>query len=146
MMLLRPEFLLRSKFAGVCEMRSKWTLFSVLALATVAYGKDPKPYQTGKLVQMDSVSCGAAEKEGKLCQEYVVQTERVTYHIRPRDEKHSVLLPAGEPAQFRIAKDRMLLRVAELNGKEGEYVVVSQTPRSDGSAADAMPMRVNHLQ
>jgi len=137
----------------------------VLAMASVAYAKEPKPYQTGKVLQMDSVQCGMAEKEGKsfagemlgtdsgskkthelLCQEYVVQAERVIYRIRPRDEKHPALLPVGEQAQFRIQKDKMLLRVEDLDGKEREYIVVSMTPRSDSSTADSTPARANHLQ
>jgi hypothetical protein len=146
-------------------MRFKLMLCVVLGLASAAYAKDPKAYQTGKLLQMDSVQCGMAEKEGKsfagemlgtdsgskkthevLCQEYVVQSERVIYRIRPRDEKHPVLLPVGEQAQFRLQKDKMLLRVEDLDSKEREYIVVSMTPRSDSSSADATPSRPNHLQ
>ena len=146
-------------------MRSKLMLCVVLGMASAAYAKDPKPYQTGKLLQMDSVQCGMAEKDGKsfagemlgtdsgskkthelLCQEYVVQAERVIYRIRPRDEKHPVLLPVGEQAQFRLQKDKMLLRVEDLDSKEREYIVVSMTPRSDSSTAEAASSRPNHLQ
>jgi len=146
-------------------MRSKWMLCVILGLATAAYAKDPKPYQTGKLLQMDSVKCGVAEKDAQsfagemlgtdssnkktqelLCQEYVLQTERVIYRIRPRDEKHPVLLPVGEQAQFRLQKDKMLLRVEDLDSKEREYIVVAMTPRADNSTADATPSRPNHLQ
>jgi hypothetical protein len=146
-------------------MRSKLMLSVMLGLVSAAYGKDPKPYQTGKLLQMDSVQCGMAEKDAQsfagemlgtdssskkthelLCQEYVLQAERVIYRIRPRDEKHPVLLPVGEQAQFRLQKDKMLLRVEDLDGKEREYIVVSMTPRSDSSTADASPSRLNHLQ
>ena len=51
------------------------------------------------------------------------------YHIRPRDEKHPALLPVGEKAQFRLDKDKMLLRVEDGDNKEREYIVVSMTPR-----------------
>ena len=81
-----------------------------------------------------------------LCQEYVLQTERVIYRIRPRDEKHPVLLPIGEQAQFRMQKDKMLLRVEDLDSKEREYIVVSMTPRSDSSTADGSSAHINHLQ
>jgi hypothetical protein len=137
----------------------------MLGLASAAYAKEPKPYQTGKLLQMDSVQCGMAEKDAKsfagemlgtdsgskkthelLCQEYVLQAERVIYRIRPRDEKHPVLLPVGERAQFRLQKDKMLLRVEDLDSKEREYIVVSMTPRTDSSTAEATPSRLNHLQ
>jgi len=146
-------------------MRSKLSILLVLALASSAYAKDPKHYQSGKLLQMDSVQCGMAEKDAKsftgeilgtdsgnkktqevLCQEYVLQAEKVIYRIRPRDEKHPVLLPVGADAQFRLQKDKMLLQVEDLDGKEREYVVVSMTPRSDSNSADASASRINHLQ
>jgi hypothetical protein len=146
-------------------MRSKMMLCVMLVLASAAYAREPKLYQTGKILQMDSVQCGMAEKEAKsfagemlgtdsgskkthelLCQEYVVQGQKVIYRIRPRDEKHPVLLPVGEQAQFRLQKDKMLLRVEDLDSKEREYIVVSMTPRSESSTADATPARPNHLQ
>jgi hypothetical protein len=156
-------------------MRSKLTLCAVLAVAVTAYGKDPKPYQTGTLVQMDSVQCGTAENEHKtvademlgtdsgsknthelLCQEYVLQAEKVTYRFRPRNEKHPVLLPVGDQVHFRLQNGKMLVRVQslddkdldnhDLDKKEREYVVVAMTPRSDSTAADATPARLNHLQ
>jgi hypothetical protein len=146
-------------------MCSKWVLCVILGLTSVAYAKEPKAYQTGRLLEMNLVQCGVAEKDGTsfagemlgtdsgskktqdlLCQEYVVETDKVIYRIRPRDEKHPVLLPVGEQAQFRMQKDKMLLRVEDLDNKEREYIVVSMTPRSDGSTADAAPTRLNHLQ
>jgi hypothetical protein len=146
-------------------MRSTLVLCVALGLASAAYAREPKAYQTGTLLQMDSVKCGVQEKDAKsftggmlgtdsgnknthelLCQEYVLQTDKVIYHIRPRDEKHPVLLPVGEHAQFRMQKDKMLLRVEDLDSKEREYLVVSMTPRSDSSTADATPSRINHLQ
>lgn len=145
-------------------MRTKLFL-CVLLVSSMAFAKAPKAFQTGKIMQMDSVQCGVDEKDGKsfagemlgtdsghkkshelLCQEYVLQTDRVIYRIRPRDEKHPALLPVGEQAQFRIQKDKLLLRVEDLDDKEREYIVVSVTPRSDSSSADATPERVNHLQ
>jgi len=146
-------------------MRSKLVFCAIAALASTAFAKDPKAYQTGKLLQMDSVQCGTAEKDASsfagemlgtdsgnkktqevLCQEYVLEAQRVIYRIRPRDEKHPVLLPVGEQAQFRLQKDKMLLRVEDLDNKEREYVVVSMTPRSDSNTADVQPASVNHLQ
>jgi hypothetical protein len=146
-------------------MRSKLMVCLVLGLASAAYAKDPKAYQTGKLLQMDSVQCGIAEKDAKsfagemlgsdsgskkteelFCQEYVLQSDKVIYRVRPRDEKHPVLLPVGEYAQFRLDKDKMLLRVEGVENKEREYIVVSMTPRTDSNTADATPTRLNHLQ
>jgi hypothetical protein len=126
-------------------------LFFTLALAVQA--KEPPAYEKAVLVQMDSSTCGYAEKDGKtiageifgtdgqhkntkqlLCQEYVLQTDKVIYRIQPKDDKHPVLLPVGETAQFRIHKDKMLLRVPEADGKEREYIVLSMTPRTDVAA------------
>jgi len=145
-------------------MRPKSLLLALILLAATAYGREPKVYQTGQLLQMDSVQCGVDEKDAKsltgemlgtdsghkkthelLCQEYLLQTDRVIYRIRPRDEKHPALLPIGDHAQFRLEKDKMLLRVEDLDSKEREFIVVSMTPRGD-KTADASPSRLNHLQ
>src|SRR5215469_16262508 len=141
---------MHSRVAGGSGVKARFVI-GVAVLATMAYAKDAKPFQHGKLLQMDSVACGVDENSGKslageligtdsahkkthelLCQEYVLQTERVIYRIRPRDEKHPVLLPVGEQAQFRMQKDKMILRVEELDDKDREYIVVSMTPREDG--------------
>ena len=119
-------------------------------LAGVVQAKDKPVFEKGVLLQMDSSSCGYAEKDGKtiagqifgtdgqhkntkevLCQEYVLKSDRVIYRIRPKDDKHPALLPVGETAEFRIHKDKMILRVAETDGKEREYFVISMTPRAD---------------
>jgi hypothetical protein len=129
-------------------------LVSCLLLVGVCAAKERDDYQKGTLLRMDSVSCGVQEKGGKsvtgeligtdsqskktkevLCQEYVLQAERVTYRIRPNDDKHPVLLPIGETAQFRLHKDKLILRVPESDGKEREYIVVSMTPREDNREA-----------
>src|SRR5256712_8015181 len=144
-------------------MRSK-ILVTAILLTSLCYAKEPKHYQTGTLLQLDSVACGVDEKDGKsvagemlgtdsghkkthelLCQEYVLQTDRVIYRIRPKDEKHPVLLPIGERAQFRLEKDKMLLRVEGLVDRDHVYLVVSMTPRGDDKAG-ASTLRLNHLQ
>ena len=146
-------------------MRSKVLFSIVLFCASLALAKEPKAYQTGKILQMDSVQCGTTEKDSSnfagdvlgtdsgskktqelLCQEYLLQAEHVIYRIRPRNEKHAVLLPIGRQAQFRIQKDKMLLRLEGLDDKEHDYIVVSMSLRIDGDTADATRSRVNHLQ
>jgi len=121
-----------------------------------APAKDKPAYDRGVLLQMDSTHCGYAEKGGKtftgeilgtdgqhkntqemLCQEYILKSDRLIYRIRPKDEKHPALLPVGEAAEFRIHRDKMLLRVPESDGKEREYIVVSMTPRADATEARA---------
>ena len=140
-------------------MRYRLALVALLGLTTAAYGKEPRHYQSGKLLQMASVPCGMAEKDAKtltgellgtdsghkkteevLCQEYVLESETVTYRIRPKDDKHPVLLPVGQQAQFFLQKDKMVLRVEDLDNKDREYLVVSMMPR-ENSTADAQPTR-----
>ena len=95
-----------------------YALAVCLVFAGVCAAKE-HDYQKGTLLRMDSTSCGMQEKGSKsltgellgtdaqskktqevLCQEYVLQTERVVYRIRPKDDKHPILLPIGETAQF----------------------------------------------
>src|SRR5437763_17131078 len=134
-------------------MRSRY-LFAIMLIATAAQAREPRHYQSGKLVKMESTKCGTDEKNGKslagemigtdssrmktrelLCQEYVLETNTVTYRIRPKDDKHPVLLPIGEKAQFRLDKDHMRLRVEDLDNKERDYIVVSMTPRGEATQA-----------
>ncbi len=133
-------------------MHRKSLVLASILLAATAYAKELKAYQYGKLLQMDSVQCGTDTKDAKrgkthelLCQEYIVQSDQVLYRIRPKDDKHSTLLPIGQNAQFRLEKNRMLLRVEGADGKEREYMIMSIKPRGDNSA-DASPAHLNHLQ
>jgi hypothetical protein len=145
-------------------MGYKSLVLASILLAATAYAKEPKAYQSGKLLQMDSVKCGVDEKDAKsfagemigtdsghkktqelLCQEYLLETDKTVYRIRPKDQKHPALLPIGERAEFRLEKDKLLLRVEDQDSKEREYLVVSMTPRSD-STANASPVRLNHAQ
>jgi hypothetical protein len=141
----------------------KTVLAAVLLLMSVALqAKDKPAYERGELLQMDSVSCGYAEKDGKtlageifgtdgqhkktqetLCQEYVLRSQRITYRIRAKDDKHPALLLIGEAAEFRIHKDKLLLRVPEADGKEREYVVLSMTPRTDVAENRAATAQAN---
>jgi hypothetical protein len=136
---------------GDC-MRYRSLVLALILLAATAYAKELKAYQDGKLLQMDSVQCGTDEnaKKGKthelLCQEYLVQTDQVVYRVRPKDDKHSVLLPIGQNVQFRLDKNKMLLQVEGFDNKEREYVIMSIKPRGDSAAADASPAHLNHLQ
>jgi hypothetical protein len=135
---------------------------AVILLAGVASAKEPKHYETGTLTRMDSVKCGTDENSGKsfageilgtdsghrkteelLCQEYVLQGDQIIYHIRPRDAKHPVLLPVGDHAQFRMDKDKMRLRVEDLDDKERDYIVVSMTPRDAAKPPDTTAARMN---
>lgn len=147
-------------------MRLQYILAAVL-LVSVAQAKEPKHYQSGKLLKMESVKCGTDEKNGKsvtgeligtdsshmkthelLCQEYTLQTDSVLYRIRPRDEKHPALLPIGNKAQFRLDKDKMVLRVEDYDDKERDYEVVSMSPnepQESASSSSAVPKAGNRF-
>jgi hypothetical protein len=87
------------------------SLMFILLVAGLAHAKEPKQFQSGTLLQMDSVSCGVDENSAKsitgeligtdsghkkthelLCQEYVLQSEHVIYRIRPKEDLHLFLL------------------------------------------------------
>lgn len=122
----------------------------ILLAASAALAKEPPSYDKGVLLSMESTMCGMSENGGKsmtgellgtdsshkktqelLCQEYVLQGDRLTYRIRPKDDKHPLLLPVGESVQFRIEKDKMYLRNPEGDRKERQYVVLSMQLRPD---------------
>jgi hypothetical protein len=144
-----PPAQIRTEGMGGLTMK-KSAIFAGLLLFVVSARAKERSYEKGVLLQMESSPCGSAEKGSKtlageilgtdgehkstqqlLCQEYVLQADRVIYRIRPKDDKHPVLLPIGETAEFRIDKDKLILRVPEANDKEHEYSVVSIARRSD---------------
>ena len=125
-----------------------------LSMACAAQAQDKHGYEVGTLIRMDSANCGYAENDGKpiageiagtdakhkkteevLCQEYVLQGDRVIYRIRPKEGKHTVLLPVGQTAEFRVHKDKIQLRMVDSgDNKEREFLVVSMTARTDAGA------------
>lgn len=126
-----------------------------LLASSALFAKDPPSYDKGILLSMQSTMCGTAENDGKsvageilgtdsghrnthevLCQEYILQSEHITYHIRPKDDKHPLLLPIGQAVQFRIHRDKMYLRDPEGDQKEHEYTVVSMEMRQDAKDAE----------
>ena len=129
-------------------------LLASVALAPRALSKDPPDYEKGLLLSMESTACGYAENGGKtvtgeilgtdsahkktqelLCQDYVLQSDHITYRIRPKDDKHPTLLPVGESVRFRIHRDKMYLMVPEGDQKEREYHVLSMQLRPDAKSA-----------
>jgi hypothetical protein len=120
----------------------------ILATTTVTLAKDAPSYDNGVLLSMASSSCGTAETGGKsvtgeilgtdgehktteqlLCKEYVLQGDRIVFHIRPTDSKHPQLLPVGDNVQYRIRNGKMYVIDREGNTKEREYSVVSMQIR-----------------
>src|SRR5574340_609859 len=116
-------------------------LLAVALISSVAQAKGPRFYEKGTLVKMESVECGVDSKGAEgiggilgvddsqhvksrqmLCPEYLLRADKIEYKIRPKEEKHPFLLPVGQEAEFRINKDRMHIRVPELDSHEREYI------------------------
>jgi hypothetical protein len=104
-----------------------------LAAASCAMAKTHPDYTDGTIVQMDSVPCSVhgqdAASQPLTCQEYTIETDLVTYLVRPSDAKHAPLIAIGHDAHFRLVKDKFLLESADGSAKEREFVVVSMKPR-----------------
>ena len=92
-------------------------LLAVLLLTTMVQAKEPKHYQSGRLMRMDSVKCGTDEKNGKsfagemigtdsshmkmhelLCQQYTLETSSLVYTVRPKDNIRRCFRSARTPS------------------------------------------------
>lgn len=88
--------------------------------------------QFGTIISENSVPCGSKVEKGKknkqtttdvLCQEYVVRTAGVDYHIRQQKAADKALIPVNTPIEFTLDKDKMKFKA---NGKSYEYLIVSE--------------------
>lgn len=86
---------------------------------------------SGTIVSENSVDCGTKKHKSQqtdlMCQEYVVRTQTMEYHIRQQKQKDQAMLPLNAPVQFVMDKDKMKLKV---EGKSYEFLVVSETAAS----------------
>jgi hypothetical protein len=108
-------------------MRRVSRVMGMLALSVgIAAAKDSK-LQQGTILSENSVQCGSQEKGKKtsnlMCQEYVVRTEQVEYHVRQEKQQHKDMLPVNAAAEMSISKDKMKLKV---DGKSFEMMIVSE--------------------
>ena len=101
--------------------------------------------QTGTIISENSVACGSSVEKGKknkqvttdvLCQEYVVRTGGIDYHVRQMKPSEKPLIPINTPIEFTLDKDKIRFKA---NGKSYEYLVVSEAaaPNSPNQSADA---------
>ena len=117
----------------------------LLAVPGFAGDKNRKKHPDRAMVErMEAVPCGAKERgltglgsifasagiqavnsEEKLCPQYLLRTDDMEYHIRPKDTKHEVLLPVGKEGEFKIKKNLMFLKVVEGDKKMRPYKVVA---------------------
>lgn len=141
-------------------MRIRTTFVSLLALAlmipsSALAGSKKKQLQKAMLENMQAVPCGAKERglaglgsvfasagitavnsNEKLCPQYLLRTDDMEYRIRPTDMKHAVLLPVGEEGEFKLKKNKIMLRAGDRDRKLREYQVVSMQPLNTGQALE----------
>jgi hypothetical protein len=133
----------------------------VLLVPSRAEAKDKKKHvQRGMLESMQSVPCGLQERgvsglgsifgsvgiqhvnsNEKLCPQYLLRTDEMEYHIRPVDMKHAVLLPVGHEGEFKLKKDRMVLKVPDEDKKGRDYQVISMEPVKSGRGEESSSYR-----
>jgi hypothetical protein len=123
------------------------TLVMLFAIPLSAGDKKKNQPERAMLEKMEAVPCGAQEKgvtglgtvwasagithvtsDEKLCPQYMVLTDEMEYHVRPTDKKHPVVLPVGHEIVFKIKKDRMYMKVPDIDEKTRTYQVVSMKP------------------
>ena len=125
-----------------------FALVLTLGMSSTTLAKNRKrPAQRAMLETMEAVPCGASQKgiagvgsvfasagvtklnsEEKLCQQYLLRSDDMEYHIRPLKPKHALVLPVGQEAVFKIKKDRLYLRMADSDMKARAFQVVAMKP------------------
>jgi hypothetical protein len=135
----------------------------MLAASSIAEGKDKKKQAPRGMVEsMQAVPCGAKQRgltglgsifgsigvehvnaHEQLCPQYLFRTDDMEYHIRPLDLKHAVLLPVGQEGEYKLKKDRLVLKVpdGDKKGKAREYQVVAMQPMNAESKAESSAYR-----
>jgi len=125
-------------------MNRKTPLALILTLAatvpTSARGK--KHPDRAMIEQMEAVPCGAKEHgltglgsiwasvgvtkvntDEKLCPQYLLRTDDMEYHVRPRDPKH-LILPVGHEGEFKISKNVLKMKIVDGDQKMRDYEIV----------------------
>jgi hypothetical protein len=125
---------------------------AAVSLVPLGAGAKKKPLDRGMLEKMEAVACGARERgltglgavwasagithvnsDEKLCPQYLLRTDEMEYEIRPTDG-HAAVLPISHEAEFRINKDRMVLRIPDADNKKTlTFAVVSEKPTASQS-------------
>jgi hypothetical protein len=122
-------------------------LVLVSAVPLSAGPKNKKVAPRAMLERMESVPCGAKQRglsglgtiwasagithvnsDEKLCQQYLLRTDDMEYHVRPMDNKHPVVLPVGQEVEYKIKGDRMMVKVPDGDKKTHSYKVVAMNP------------------
>ncbi len=133
----------------------------VLAASPIAASKDKKKHaQRAMLESMQAVPCGAKQRgltglgsvfasigvehvnsHEQLCPQYLLRADDMEYHIRPLDMKHAVILPVGQEGEFKLKKNRLVLKMSDGDRKAREYQVVAMQPTNSESKAESSAYR-----
>ena len=133
---------------------------TMLAVVIPASAAKKKHQDRGMLEKMEAVPCGAKERgitglgsifasagiqavnsEEKLCPQYLLRTDDMEYHIRPKDKKHEILLPVGKEGEFKIKKNLMYLKVVDGDKKMRPYQVVAINQLHSGESEQGSAYR-----
>jgi hypothetical protein len=133
----------------------------VLAASSIAESKDKKKHaQRGMLESMQAIPCGAKQRgltglgsvfgsigvehvnsHEQLCPQYLFRTDDMEYHIRPLDLKHAVLLPVGQEGEYKLKKNKLVLKMTDGDKKARDYQVVAMQPANSESNGESSAYR-----
>jgi hypothetical protein len=126
-------------------MNRKTSLLLMLSLAASlpAFAGGKKHPDRAMIEQMESVPCGATEKgitglgavwasigitkvntNEKLCPQYLLRTDDMEYHVRPKDRKH-MILPIGQEGEFKISKNILKMKIVDGDHHMRDYEIVA---------------------
>ncbi len=116
-------------------MKKGLLLFAAAAFSAILAQAATAP-QTATVISENSVNCGT--KGGKksidlLCQDYVIRTATVEYHIRQSKPSDKALVPVNTKIEFITDKDKVKFKI---DGKSYEYVIVSEAAIAAAQAAN----------
>ena len=116
-------------------MKKGLLLFAAWAFCAILAQAANLP-QTATVISENSVNCGS--KGGKksidlLCQDYIVRTSSVEYHIRQKKPSNQALVPVNTKITFTIDKDKIKFNI---DGKSHEYIIVSEAAISATQASN----------
>ena len=142
-------------------MNRKTSLLLILILAAPwpAFARDKKHPERAMIEQMESVPCGASEKgitglgaiwasvgvtkvntNEKLCPQYLLRTDDMEYHVRPKDRKH-MILPIGQEGEFKISKNILKMKLVDGDHHMRDYEIVAMKQIEHSPAAGIEPAR-----
>lgn len=121
-------------------------LILTLAATVPTFARGKKHADRAMIEQMESVPCGATEKgltglgsvfasigvtkvntNEKLCPQYLLRTDDMEYHVRPKDKKHQIL-PVGHEGELKISKGVIKMKIVDGDHKMRSYQIVSMKP------------------